>query len=120
MAERQAKVACLLPECSRCALHGSCNLLDWRLASRVCPQLSDILLGPGSTFSAPRSFGCHQIPHIDDALSIFRLLNELVDFRPARNNPPNWRGSCTTAWSLRPLTCDSGAVLTLFSPQGYE
>jgi hypothetical protein len=44
MAERQAKVVCLLPECSRCALHGSCNFLDWRLASRVCPQLSDILL----------------------------------------------------------------------------
>src|SRR5262249_15548693 len=43
MAERQAKVPCLLPERSRCALHGSCNLLGWRLASRVCPQLSDIL-----------------------------------------------------------------------------
>jgi len=68
MAERQAKVVCLLPECSRCALHGSCNLLDWRLASRVCPQLSDILLGPGSAFTAPRSFGCHQIPPAGDAL----------------------------------------------------
>src|SRR5437667_12893843 len=44
MGERQAKVVCLLPECSRCALHGSCNLLNWRLASRVCPQLLDILL----------------------------------------------------------------------------
>jgi len=64
MAERQAKVVCLLPERSRCALHGSCNLLDWRLASRVCPQLSDILPGPGSAFTAPRSFGCHQIPPI--------------------------------------------------------
>src|SRR5262249_55929073 len=29
---------------------------------------------------------------------------------------PNWRGSCTTAWSLRPLICGSGDVLTLFSP----
>src|SRR6266576_5007015 len=70
MAERQAKVVCLLPERSRCALHGSCNLLDWRLASRVCPQLSDILLGPGSAFIAPRSFACHQIPPADDALGI--------------------------------------------------
>src|SRR5262249_41673668 len=79
MAERQAKGACLLPECSPCALHGSCNLLDWRLASRVCPQLFDILLRPGSAFRAPRSFGCHQIPPIDDVLDIFRSLNELVD-----------------------------------------
>ena len=78
MAERQAKVACPLPECSGCALHGSCNLLNWRLASRVCPQLSDILLGPGSAFR-PRSFSCHQIPPADDALGIFRSLNEIVD-----------------------------------------
>src|SRR5215472_11449418 len=42
-------------------------------------QLSDILLGPGSAFTAPRSFGCHQIPPADDALGIFRSLNELAD-----------------------------------------
>jgi hypothetical protein len=28
----------------------------------------------------------------------------------------DWRASCTTAWSLRPLICGSGDVLTLFSP----
>src|SRR5215831_11872176 len=44
VAERQAEAACLLPECSRCAFHGSHNLLDWRLASRVRPQLPDVLL----------------------------------------------------------------------------
>src|SRR5262249_4554659 len=44
MAERQTQVACLFPECSRCAFHGSYNLLDWRLATRVRPQLSDVLL----------------------------------------------------------------------------
>jgi hypothetical protein len=29
---------------------------------------------------------------------------------------PTWRGCCTTAWSLRPLICGSGDVLTFFSP----
>jgi len=53
--------------------------LTGELASRVCPQLSDILLGPGSAFTAPRSFDCHQIPPIYDALDIFWSLNELVD-----------------------------------------
>src|SRR5207244_5779536 len=53
MAERQAKVVCLLPECSRCALHGACNLLNWRVASRVCPQLSE--------YSAPQ-WGQKKVP----------------------------------------------------------
>src|SRR5437762_1867619 len=37
------------------------------------------------------------------------------DFLAVFAKAPNWRASCTTAWSLRPLICGSGDVLAYFS-----
>src|SRR5215475_11595182 len=37
---------------------------------------------------------------------------------PAVRNAPIWRGSCTTTWSLRPLTCSSGDELGFFRRSG--
>jgi len=44
MAERQTKAVSFLSECSSWAFHSSYNFLDWRFASRVRLQLSNVLL----------------------------------------------------------------------------
>jgi hypothetical protein len=44
MAQRQTKAERLLTKRPSRALHGFGNLLDRRLASRVCPQLSHVCL----------------------------------------------------------------------------